>query len=104
MRLRYRSRREALVDALADELPAAHPVGAPAGTHTLIMLEDGSDETAVERAAAARGVGVVGLAAHYAGAVAPARPGLVLGYGSLPEPAIQQGVALLAQAARDAGA
>jgi GntR family transcriptional regulator/MocR family aminotransferase len=104
MRLRYRSRREALVDALAAELPAAEPVGVPAGTHTLVILEDGADEAALARAAAARGVGVAGLAAHYAGE-RPGRPtGLVLGYGSLPEPAIRRGVALLAEAAREAGA
>jgi DNA-binding transcriptional MocR family regulator len=91
------------------------------------MVPDGSDENALVREAASRRVGVVGLAAHYGGggggpaaalaaggASAPlARdegaqgapaPGLVLGFGNLPAPAIRRGVALLAEAARIAGA
>ena len=47
-------------------------------------------------AAAARGVGVEGLALHrYA---ASGEPALLLGYGNLAEPAIEQGVRLLAEA------
>jgi GntR family transcriptional regulator/MocR family aminotransferase len=104
MRLRYRLRRDALVAALASHLPAAQPRGAPAGTHTLVILEDRADETALVRAAGARGVGVVGLAAHYADERPGRPPALVLGYGGLPEPSIRRGVALLADAARIAGA
>jgi GntR family transcriptional regulator/MocR family aminotransferase len=122
MRLRYRSRREALVEALAAAFPQALILGAAAGLHTLVMVPDGSDENALVREAASRRVGVVGLAAHYGGggggpaaalaaggASAPLprdegaqgapAPGLVLGFGNLPAPAIRRGVALLAEAA-----
>jgi GntR family transcriptional regulator/MocR family aminotransferase len=119
MRLRYRDRREALVDALQDLLPAATMSGAPAGLHTLVILPDGSDENVLVREAASRRVGVVGLTAHCvsadpppapgtwsqdAGAGRALAPGLVVGYGSLPAPAIRRGVALLAEAAEEARA
>jgi GntR family transcriptional regulator/MocR family aminotransferase len=127
MRLRYRERRAALLDAVAVAVgrapgpvgplggtgplegtgppggtgPARPLGGAPAGLHTLVILPDGADENAVVRAAAARGVGVAGLRAHYADPEAPADPGLVLGYGNLSVPAIRRGVALLAAAVRE---
>lgn len=97
MRRSYRERREALVQALSELLPGTRVEGAAAGVYLLAILPDGMDETAVGRAAAARRVGVVGLAAHHAG-VAP-RSGLVLGYGNLPVPAIRRGTELLAEAA-----
>lgn len=88
MRARYRSRRRALIDALARMLPAARPAGIPAGVFTMVHLPAEIDEHVLVRAAAARGVGVE------AGASA-----LVLGFGNLPEPAIERGVSQLAQAA-----
>jgi GntR family transcriptional regulator/MocR family aminotransferase len=54
------------------------------------------DEAALLTAAAERGVGMEGLSWHRfrdGGA-----PGLVLGYGNLSGPALEQGVRLLAQA------
>jgi GntR family transcriptional regulator/MocR family aminotransferase len=109
MRLRYRARREALVEALSVALPVCRPGpgGAPAGLHTLVILPDGADENAVVRAAAARGVGVVGLGAHYAHEVPepePVAPGLVLGYGNLAPAAIRRGIDLLAEALAEASA
>jgi GntR family transcriptional regulator / MocR family aminotransferase len=96
MRARYARRRRALLAALADELPAARPRGEPAGLFELVELPRSVDEPALVAAAASRGVGVDGLALHRYGVGGP--PGLVLGYGSLAEPAIRQGVRLLASA------
>lgn len=110
MRLRYQRRREALLDALARWLPDARPYGAQdapgaggaggaAGLFELMALPEGIAEHALVVAAAARGVGVEGLALHRFHAGGP--PGLVLGYGSLSEPAIEQGVRLLGEAYRE---
>jgi GntR family transcriptional regulator/MocR family aminotransferase len=96
MRLRYQRRREALVRALERWLPQASVSGADAGLFELVALPDDVDEHALVVAAAARGVGVEGLALHHF--IPSGGPGLVLGYGNLAEPAIEQGVRLLAQA------
>lgn len=95
-RLRYERRREALLGALARWLPDARPSHAGAGLFELVRLPAGTDEPVLVRAAAERGVGVEGLALHRHGA--GAEPGLVLGYAALAEPAIEQGVRLLAGA------
>lgn len=97
MRLSYRSRREALLTALAHRLPQASVLSrGAAGLFVLVSLPAGADEAAVVRAAAARGVGVEGLSLHrYA---ASGEPALLLGYGNLAEPAIERGVRLLAEA------
>jgi GntR family transcriptional regulator/MocR family aminotransferase len=96
MRLRYEQRREALLAALARRLPQARAVGEPAGLYELIELPDGVDESALLAAAATRGVGAEGLSQHRFTTGGP--PGLVLGYGNLSEPAIEQGVRLLGEA------
>jgi GntR family transcriptional regulator/MocR family aminotransferase len=99
MRLRYRSRREALLDALERWLPQA-VVDSPgaAGLFLLAQLPAGTDEAALLRAAAERGVGADGLSLHrYAPGGGPA---VLLGYGSLAEPTIEQGVRLLGEAFR----
>ncbi|MEA2209707.1 MAG: GntR family transcriptional regulator / MocR family aminotransferase [Solirubrobacteraceae bacterium] len=102
MRLSYRARREALLAALARWLPqsSVESRGA-AGLFALVGLPAGADEAALVRAAAARGVGVEALSLHrYA---AGGEPALLLGYGSLPEPAIERGIRLLADAAAEVG-
>ncbi|MGH2834877.1 MAG: PLP-dependent aminotransferase family protein [Solirubrobacteraceae bacterium] len=96
MRLRYERRRELLLGALASLMPDARPSQASAGLFELVRLPAGTDEPALVRAAAERGVGVEGLALHrYA---ASEEPALLLGYAALAEPAIEQGVRLLAGA------
>jgi GntR family transcriptional regulator/MocR family aminotransferase len=94
MRLRYQSRRDALREALARELPAWTEVGDAAGLFTLVHLPDGTDEPALVAAAAARGVGLEGLALHCYSGDCP--PSVVLGFANLAEPAIARGVRLLA--------
>jgi GntR family transcriptional regulator/MocR family aminotransferase len=70
--------------------------GGAAGLFVLAGLPPGTDEAAVVRAAAARGVGVDGLALHRYAAADDAA--LLLGYGNLAEPAIARGIRLLADA------
>jgi GntR family transcriptional regulator/MocR family aminotransferase len=95
-RLRYERRREALLVALRRWLPQARPSRAGAGLFELVRLPAQTNEPALVRAAAERGVGVEGLALHrYA---AREEPALLLGYAAMAEPAIEQGVRLLADA------
>jgi GntR family transcriptional regulator/MocR family aminotransferase len=94
-RLVYRRRRDTLIAALARHLPDLQPQGAAAGLHLLVDLPDDVDEGALVRAAESRGVGLDGLAPHSA---RPARPGVILGYGRIAEPAIERGVRALAGA------
>ena len=100
-RLRYRRRREVLLDALTRRLPQARTSDAAAGLYELVELPDGLDEAALVAAAAERGVGLEGLALHRFDPGGP--PGLVLGFACLAEPAIERGVRLLAEAAEEVG-
>jgi GntR family transcriptional regulator/MocR family aminotransferase len=96
MRLRYARRREALLAALARQLPDWRPRGRGSGLYVLVELPGEVDEPALLAAAARHGVGIEGLSLHsYTG---ECRPGLVLGHGYLAEPAIERGVRLLAEA------
>jgi len=85
----YRKRRDALLAALAVELPAWEPIGVAAGLHVVIRLPDGTDDLAVQERAAHRGVNVMALA-HYS--QAPMWPGLVLGYASLSPDRLREAV------------
>lgn len=96
MRVRYRRRRDALLEALGRRLPQVRVSAGAAGLYELVELPEGTDEAALVAAAAARGVGVEGLALHRFNPVGP--PGLVLGFGCLSEPAIDRGVRLLGEA------
>ncbi|MFP5389583.1 MAG: PLP-dependent aminotransferase family protein, partial [Thermoleophilia bacterium] len=96
MRLRYERRRQALLESVERHLPQARVMEGAAGLYELAELPAGIDEAALVSAAAARGVGVEGLALHR---FKPGgRPGLVLGFAAMPEPAIEQSVRLLAAA------
>jgi GntR family transcriptional regulator/MocR family aminotransferase len=90
MRLSYRRRREALIEAIQAALPHVGIGGVAAGVYVLVRLPDGVDEQAVLSAAAAKGIGAQGLDN-------PPRAGLVVGYANLAESAIERGVALLAK-------
>jgi GntR family transcriptional regulator / MocR family aminotransferase len=89
----YRARRDALVDALERLLPDCPPAGVAAGLHLVVHLPAGTDEQAVLDAARSRGLGLSGISEHR---VEPGPPALLLGYGRLPEPAIEAAVRLLA--------
>jgi GntR family transcriptional regulator/MocR family aminotransferase len=96
----YRRRRDALVRALAEELPDWEPTGIAAGLHLVAMLPPDADEAALLAAARERGIGLAGLAEH---AVAPRPPALLIGYGRIAEPAIAAGVTELAAGYAAAG-
>jgi GntR family transcriptional regulator/MocR family aminotransferase len=98
-RLRFAARRRALVEALDGELgPRARVLGASAGLHVLVRLEDvdGRDVRRLREACRARGVGVYPAAPFYARP--PARAELLLGYASLDEGAIRDGIRRLREA------
>lgn len=95
-RLRYEARREAMLAALARQLPQARVSAGAAGLYELVELPEEVDEAALIAAAAARGVGLDGLSLHRFRPGGP--PGLVLGFACLAEPAMEHGIRLLAEA------
>ncbi len=64
-------------------------------------LPDGVNESVLLAAAARRGVGMEGLSWHRYAHGGP--PGILLGYGNLSEPAIEQGIRLIAEALTEVG-
>jgi len=102
MRRRYRPRRDALVAALATELPEARVRGAAAGLHLVAWLPEGADEAAIAARARESGVAIHTLH-HDSAAVAPVPPALLLGYASLSEDALRRAAHELAIAVRATG-
>jgi GntR family transcriptional regulator / MocR family aminotransferase len=97
VRRRNSSRRDALLDAIDKHLGGSVEVaGAGAGTHIVLWPKQRASERAIIARAAARGVGVYGIAGYFLGR--PTRPGLLLGYSKLREQAIREGIRLLAEA------
>ena len=72
----YRGRREAVLAALARELPEARVSGAAAGLHVVVLLPSECDEQAVVTEAARRGLVLEAMRAR--------EPAVLLGYGRLP--------------------
>jgi GntR family transcriptional regulator/MocR family aminotransferase len=99
MRGRYRSRRDALVAALADELPEATVEGIAAGLHATVRLADGDDERAILEEAGRRRIALETMD-DYRGGASSRAPTLLLGYGQIAEPSIRPGVRALAEAIR----
>jgi GntR family transcriptional regulator/MocR family aminotransferase len=96
MRPLYRSRRDALLRALARHLPELDPAGIAAGLHLVAWLPPELDEATVIAAAAREGVAIAGVSPYR---LSPApRGGLIFGYSNLNERAIADGVARLARA------
>ena len=100
MRLVYQRRRESLLEALDRWLPELRACGTDAGLFELVHLPEGTSESSLLRKAFAHGVGAEGLALHQF--ASDGKPGILLGYGNLSEPAIEQGVKLLGAAHREA--
>lgn len=96
-RRRYRARRDALVAAVAAQLPGAGVTGVAAGLHAIVRLSHEVDGIALMRAAARRSVGVYPLGYAF---IEPRtrHDSLVLGYANLAEPAIEEGIRRLAEA------
>jgi GntR family transcriptional regulator/MocR family aminotransferase len=98
-RLRHAARRKALIDALAHELgERAEVLGPSAGVHVLLRLPElaARDVRRLREACRERGVGVYPAAPFYARP--PARAELLLGYASLRERQIREGVRKLREA------
>lgn len=91
----YRRRRDALVGALRQRLPAVSIRGVAAGLHVLAELPEGADEGRIVATATRRGVRVYGAGAYHAGSSATP-PALLLGYGGVTEADIEAGVEELA--------
>ena len=100
MRRLYRSRRDALVGALHEHLGDLVAIGpADAGIHLLARLPAGVDDLALAEAASQRGVACMPLSPHYQRAP---QPGLLLGFGGMPEERLVEAVRQLAPLVRAA--
>jgi GntR family transcriptional regulator/MocR family aminotransferase len=99
MRARYRKQRDALVRALADELPEAVITGISAGLHATVQLPHGSDAEAIRQEAGRRRIMLNSMSDYRADPGSDSTT-LMVGYGSVPEPAIVPGVREIAEAVR----
>jgi GntR family transcriptional regulator / MocR family aminotransferase len=100
MRRLYRTRRDALTAALREHLGDLVTVGpADAGIHLLARLPDGIDDVALATEALHHGIACMPLSPHYQGAP---HPGLLLGFGGMPEDRLAEGVSRLAPLVRAA--
>ena len=101
MRARYRSRRDALVEALTEELPEAAVLGVAAGLHVTVQLPDCDSEQAIREEAHRRRIELETMS-DYRPDARGRPPALLLGYAQMPEPSIRAGVHELAQAVQAA--
>jgi DNA-binding transcriptional MocR family regulator len=85
---------------LRERLHDLEPAGIAAGLHLVAYLPGDLDETTLVDAAARRGVALYGLAPYRI--AHPGRPGLIFGYATLDERAIDEGVEVLADVVADA--
>jgi GntR family transcriptional regulator/MocR family aminotransferase len=92
-RRRYSRRREALLDALARELPEARVSGAAAGLYLVVGLPAGVSEQAALAAARSRGIVLEG--------VGSSTPAFVVGYANLPDASVTAAVKALVRSLRD---
>ncbi|MEU8705173.1 PLP-dependent aminotransferase family protein [Streptomyces sp. NPDC048565] len=81
MRLRYRRRRDQLVDALAERAPDFRVSGIAAGLHVVLELPEGTEQSVVQ-AATWQGLALDRLSRFRHEDAAPGRDGLVIGYGT----------------------
>jgi GntR family transcriptional regulator / MocR family aminotransferase len=97
----YRSRRDRLRRALAEQLPQLTVEGVAAGMHVLLRLPPGLDDGRVAREATREGLRAEALSEH--ALTHDGGPGLVLGYGRVHEDALGPAIAALARAIDRAG-
>ncbi|MBO0838143.1 MAG: PLP-dependent aminotransferase family protein, partial [Actinobacteria bacterium] len=96
MRLVYRRRRDALLQAVAKHLPGLAVEGVAAGIHILLRLPAGQDDGAVAAVAEEQGVRVAPLSRYSISR--SSGPGLVIGYGRVTELALDGALEMLARA------
>jgi GntR family transcriptional regulator/MocR family aminotransferase len=95
----YRKRRDALVAALARELPNLEVEGVAAGVHLVLRLPAGADDAAIAEEADRAGIRVPALSAFR---LTPSdESGLVIGYGRLHETAVEPAATALGTVVRD---
>lgn len=95
MRRVYARRLERLLDAIHRHLGSRATVsGAESGIHIMLTLDGVTDGRAIVEGARAVGVGIHSAAAYYAGERPPAAA-FVVGYSSIAEEAIEEGIARL---------
>ena len=97
LRRRHRRRRDTMIEAIGQHLPAARVHGAAAGLHLMITFDTAFADAELAAAALARGVKVHPLSWH---AQRPGPPGLVMGYAATPPNDITAGIAAIAAALR----
>lgn len=89
----YRSRRDALVGALQENLGDIVTIGpSDAGIHLLAGLPTGVDDVALAVEAERTGIEFTPLSPHYG---ALPRPGMLLGFGAMPEEQLAEGIRML---------
>lgn len=100
MTLKYKRKRDALIDALSQETFASgmNIKGEHAGLHFAVCINAGFTEDELIRRALNCGVRLNGLSSFNASAASGAKPTLIFGYAGLSEPEIQKGVELLGKA------
>ncbi|WP_329175408.1 MocR-like pyridoxine biosynthesis transcription factor PdxR [Streptomyces sp. NBC_01477] len=97
MRVRYRARRDRVVEVLAERAPGVRVSGIAAGLHLVLELPaGGAPLDAVVGRAHRLGLAVPGLPAF--GSAASHPPALVVGYGTPPDHAFSAAVGLLCEA------
>jgi GntR family transcriptional regulator/MocR family aminotransferase len=101
MRVRYRARRDTLVEALSEALPEVRVHGIRAGLHVTVQLRDGDRGRVIREEAARRGVALTALSDYSFDRTRDSSL-LLLGYARSSEPVIRAGVLELAAAVRAA--
>ncbi|HEV8197648.1 MAG TPA: PLP-dependent aminotransferase family protein [Gemmatimonadales bacterium] len=102
LRVVCKERRDTLLAAVTREFPTLLEIAdAETGLHTVGWLPPGVSDRQISAAAREQGVDTVALSTLYIGPVP--RPGLLLGYGGLTPPAIDDGMRRLAAAVRSLG-
>lgn len=100
-RTRYRRRRETVLDALSRRLPECRVSGIAAGLHVVLELQPDVSAARVVGAAAERDVAITDLRRYRVSPASRAQERLVLGYGNLADPLVDEAVARLADAVRE---
>ena len=100
MRMLYMDRRRILVKAIRKEMRNTFEIiGAEAGMHLAAFLPPGTNDVAVSRRAAQRGISATPLSTCYLSP--PARAGLILGYGGANAHQIYDGIRKLRMSLQD---
>ena len=91
MRMLYMERRKALVKAIQIQMgDMLEVIGAEAGMHLVALLPPGTNDAAVSRKAAQRGISAMPLSSCYM--KPPTKSGLILGYGGANVHQIHDGI------------